>query len=292
MLIAADAELPDTEIERKPQPFLRWAGGKRWLVPKISRWLSGTEIGAFHEPFLGGGAVFFGLDLPGASHLSDMNDELIATYRAVRDDYATVSKLLEVWTNDEDVYYSVRSDQPDGLAARAARFIFLNHHSFNGIYRVNRQGKYNVPFGHRPRLYSPSLSTLAAAASKLSSARLTSGDFAEKLSIVQRRDLVFLDPPYATELSGGFVKYNPVTFSWSDQSRLQHALEAIRSKGAYFVLSNANDSQIQALFETTKTQEATVKVSRGNSIGGLKAPRGSVAELIFTNLPGALDDNS
>jgi DNA adenine methylase len=131
------------------RPLLRWAGGKRWLVPMVSELIANTEIQNYHEPFAGGAAVFFGLKINSKSYLSDLNVDLIDTYKAVRDEPDEVWRFLRKFRNTEDHYYGARSSEPRLSASHAARFIFLNHASFNGIYRVNLAGQYNVPFGYR-----------------------------------------------------------------------------------------------------------------------------------------------
>ena len=129
---------------------LRWAGGKRWLLPTIKMLVGPRQFSAYHEPFLGGASVFFGLRQFRKAYLRDSNAELIATYRAIRDHYAEIAARVLLYGNDPETYYAVRALAPEDKVERAARFLYLNHTSFNGIYRVNLDGVYNVPFGNRP----------------------------------------------------------------------------------------------------------------------------------------------
>jgi DNA adenine methylase len=135
---------------------VRWAGGKRWLLPTIKDLIGDTEITAYHEPFLGGASIFLGLSQFPKAHLGDMNAELIATFRVIRDHPERLGETARRHANDSETYYEVRESSPAGAVERASRFIYLNHTSFNGIYRVNLAGKYNVPFGGRRSPQIPS----------------------------------------------------------------------------------------------------------------------------------------
>ena len=130
-------------------PFLRWAGGKRWLVSYIAELTAPVRVRNYHEPFAGGAAVFFGTDFGGRSYLSDLNADLIETYAAVQDSPEDVWERLRQYRNTEEDYYAARAAKPRTPTNRAARFIFLNHTSFNGLFRVNLRGEYNVPFGYK-----------------------------------------------------------------------------------------------------------------------------------------------
>ncbi|GAA1001106.1 DNA adenine methylase [Nocardiopsis tropica] len=269
-------------------PFLRWAGGKRWLVPEVRNMLRNSEIGDYHEPFLGGGAMFFGLGVSGEAHLSDMNSDLIEMYRSVRDNHLSVHRYLEQYDNTADCYYEVRSNVPRGRYQRAARFIFLNHTSYNGIYRVNLNGKYNVPFGRRENPQIPSKSALAAASRRLREAHLWVEDFSSSVARISSNDLVFLDPPYTVaHNNNGFVKYNERLFSFDDQRRIRNYLDEVQRRGAYFILTNAAHDSIAELFGDIGRR---MVVHRRNSIGGGGAARGRADEYLFTNLREAHGD--
>ena len=144
-------------------PFLRWAGGKRWLVSHVGESTAHLKVRNYHEPFAGGAAVFFGIDFGGRSYLSDLNADLIETYAAVQTDPEAVWQRLRRYHNTEEDYYAARAARPRTSVNRAARFIFLNHTSFNGLYRVNLRGEYNVPFGYKPSDNRPDLELLMAA---------------------------------------------------------------------------------------------------------------------------------
>ena len=158
---------------------LRWAGGKRWLLPTIKKLVAVHEISGYHEPFLGGASVFLGSpDFPKA-FLRDSNAELIATYRAIRDHPAEIAEQVLSYGNDSKTYYEVRASSPTDKVDKAARFLYLNHTSFNGIYRVNLDGVYNVPFGNRPSPQIPTAEHLLKVSKRLKKATLAVGDFAK-----------------------------------------------------------------------------------------------------------------
>lgn len=264
-------------------PVLRWAGGKRWIVPLVADLIGDTEVQNYHEPFLGGAAVFFGLGLNGKAYLSDLNAELIETYTTIRDHPDQVWRFLKKYRNTKEDYYSARSSAPRKAGSRAARFIYLNHTSFNGIYRVNLAGAYNVPYGYRKWYNVPCYDDLLASSSRLRTAVLTSCDFAEAVEKVGPGDLVFLDPPYTvSHNNNGFVKYNNRLFSFSDQQRLSKAIDRIKELYGYYVLTNAAHESIAKLFGKG---DRLIETQRKNAVGGRTAARGMATEFLFTNLP-------
>jgi DNA adenine methylase len=263
----------------------RWAGGKRWLIPTVEELTSETEIGAYHEPFLGGASVFLGLPPFPKAFLRDANAELIATFGAIRDHPEQIAEHAREHANDEDSYYEVRASDPKEKIARAARFLYLNHTSFNGIYRVNLDGVYNVPFGHGRTARLPTADHLREVSARLKKAKLNVGDFEGCVKQVNAGDLVFLDPPYTVAHNhNGFVKYNQRLFSFDDQRRLSELVDEIKKRGAYYILANAAHQSIAELFAKGDRQ---IETNRRNSIGGNNAARGSATEYLFTNLNSA-----
>jgi DNA adenine methylase len=252
------------------------------LIPKLKDLIGDTEIGAYHEPFLGGASVFLGLAPFSKSYLSDTNAELIETFLAIRDHPKRVADQARGHANDEDTYYEVRASAPDGKIARAARFLYLNHTSFNGIYRVNLDGVYNVPFGHGRNACIPTADHLREVSDRLGKATLRTSDFANCIDRVSAGDLVFLDPPYTVAHNhNGFIKYNQQLFSFEDQARLSDLVDEIKKRGAYYILANAAHSSIAELFAKG---DPLIETSRRNAIGGSNAARGSATEYLFTNL--------
>lgn len=244
--------------------------------------IRGKQLRDYHEPFLGGASIFLGLPAFSKSYLRDTNRELIDTYRAIRDQPLQLAEAVSSFENTAESYYRVRASTPRTRLERAARFVYLNHTSYNGIYRVNLQGVYNVPFGGRPAPQIPTAEHLLRVAARLKRARLDAGDFAGGLRRVQPGDLVFLDPPYTVAHNhNGFVKYNQRLFSFDDQRRLRAAIDEIKARGAFYILTNAAHESIRELFDCG---DRVMETNRRNSIGGVNAARGSATELLFTNL--------
>ena len=269
----------------KVKPFLRWAGGKTWLVDRLSKIIDIDTYEAYYEPFLGGGSVFFELNPKKEVYLSDINDDLISTYQSIKIAPDDVWRILSSYQNTEADYYFIRSQNPSNPIERAARFIYLNHTSFNGLYRVNRAGKYNVPYGKRKTI-GYNKNTILAASERLQNVVLSVGDFASILNNVKKGDFVFLDPPYVVANDvNGFIQYNQHLFSLEDQKRLNDIIEKIRNTGAYYLLTNARHDTIKEIFQ--KQGDSTIILSRNSAIGGKKAFRGVTEEFLFTNIPEA-----
>lgn len=268
---------------KKTQPFLRWAGGKNWLVPTVAILIEGLSFGNYHEPFLGGGSVFFSIETNKKSYLSDLNAELIETYSAVRDCPERVIEIMQGMNSSEEAYYKIRSWSPTDICEKAARFIFLNQTSFNGIYRVNLKGEYNVPYGFRDFNYD--YNRIVSASKKLKKTLLRNGDFGKTKNKIKSGDLVFLDPPYTVSHNhNGFIEYNQKIFSFEDQIRLSKFIDEISSRGAFYILTNAAHEAIIDIFNHDCTM---LEVSRSSVIGGKNAKRKKVSELVFTNIPNA-----
>lgn len=263
---------------------LRWAGGKRWLIPVQRDLLAGVEVKQYHEPFLGGGAVFLGLQPFDTAFLGDTNAELVEAFEAIRGSPDEVAEQAHALGNNEETYYRVRSSRPATTIARAARFLYLNHTSFNGIYRVTLTGVYNVPFGRREWTNVPSAEHLRQVSDRLKRTTLRVADIDHCIQAVRPSDLVFLDPPYTVaHNNNGFVKYNQHPFSFDDQVRLSRLVDSIKEAGAHYILTNAAHPSIAKLFEKGDQRRET---RRRNSLGGVNAVRGEATEYLFTNLGG------
>jgi DNA adenine methylase len=185
------------------------------------------------EPFLGGGAMFFAL-CPERALLADLNKELIDVFRTVRDEVDSVIKALRPLKNNEDTYYAIRASKPRNAAMKAARFIYLNKTCFNGLYRVNTRGEFNVPFGrHGAQLVICDERQLRAASEALAATDFDSADFGATVRRARAGDLVYFDPPYTTaHTNNGFIEYNQRVFSWADQRRLARVAlsESLRTR--------------------------------------------------------------
>ena len=265
----------------RAKPFLRWAGGKSWLIKHLANFLPEEGFNAYHEPFLGGGSIYFHL-LPKKAFLSDLNNELIETYKQIKTNVEAVILELKKFENNESCYYRVRNEKYIDPTKSAAKFIYLNQTSFNGIYRVNLNGEYNVPFGYRSKdFFEPDNLRLASLA--LKKVQLEQGDFRNSLKNIKEKDLVFLDPPYTvTHNNNGFIKYNKKLFDLDSQHSLSGYIDEVKSKGAYYVLTNAAHDEIERIFK--KENDRVVEIDRASLIGGKNAKRGQYSELIITNI--------
>jgi DNA adenine methylase len=261
------------------EPLFRWPGGKRWLVPQLLR-LVPNAIGTYHEPFFGGGALFFA-QRPASAVLSDANRELIETYRTIRDSPADVADRLRGFPRDRDGYYLVRASRPTRAADRAARFIYLTTMAFSGIHRVNKRGEFNVPYGGRKYPGLGTEGSLVSYAAALMGARLEAQDFETALGVAVAGDFVYLDPPYTVAHgNNGFVRYNERIFSWKDQQRLASVAASLDRAGCHVVVSNAVHSSIQQLYSGFRS----IPVSRRSLIAADPARRLVTDEVVFTNV--------
>ena len=273
---------PVDQTQEALSPFLKWAGGKRWFVRHHAD-LFPTTYNRYFEPFLGGGAVYFHLQ-PQQAVLNDVNPEVIAAYQAIKEHWVGLKRSLPYHQRyhdaDDDYYYTVRARTPATLVQQASRMIYLNRTCFNGIYRVNRQGEFNVPRGSKDSVLMDT-DNFKSMAALLATADLRVGDFEEIIDEAGEDDLVFADPPYTVRHNlNGFIKYNEVLFSWADQERLARALKRAAARGAKVVATNANHHSVRSLYESWDflTRSAT----RFSQISADGASRKQFEELIIT----------
>jgi DNA adenine methylase len=259
-------------------PLLKWAGGKRWLAPKL-RELAPVKYDHFIEPFLGGAATFFAL-APSKAFLSDTNADLIDCYRAIAEDWSAVVRQLghHQRNHDDDYYYQVRGSNPRTPASRASRFIYLNRTCWNGLYRVNLRGEFNVPKGTKTAVLMRS-DNFPAAAALLRRAKLSTSDFERTVDRAGRHDFVFVDPPYTVRHNNnGFIKYNEKLFSWGDQERLRDAVLRAQKRGAKVLVSNADHKSVRDLY---KGVGEILTVPRSSVIAGSSENRRATTELLI-----------
>ena len=246
-----------TDLAAYPSPFLKWAGGKRRLLPDILAAFP-AEFGRYYEPFLGGGATLLHMlsERRGTACLaSDSNPELISTYEAIRDGVEGVIRLMEEHaarydTGPKEYYYAVRDDEPSGRDERAARMLFLNRTCFNGLYRVNSRGKFNVPFGGRLRLNLVNAAKLRAASALLSSPDLSiaCADFEDAVAGASAGDLVYFDPPYQPVSATSFTHYAQADFGGGDFARLAAMCRDLDRMGCHVLLSNSDTPEVRRQF--------------------------------------------
>jgi DNA adenine methylase len=229
-------------------PLLKWPGGKRKLVNQITR-LFPLKYGKYFEPFLGGGALFFKL-LPTDAYLSDQNPELMNAYIQVKNAPGRVINELKKWRNTEKGYYRVRALEPSNRYQRAARLIYLCTLSFNGIYRQNLHGEFNVPYSFKTHLNPCDEEKIHKVSESLCNITLQESDFGSAISKARSGDLAYFDPPYTVAHgNNGFVKYNAKIFSWEDQVRLAKAARLLGDRGCSVYVSNADHESIHALYK-------------------------------------------
>lgn len=260
-------------------PFLKWAGGKRWLtqhplfvIPKFK--------GRYIEPFLGSASIFFHLR-PNRSILSDVNAELVETYNAIRGEAALVLRHLKHHAKNHNTqyYYRTRDDyKPSTPASRAARFLYLNRTCWNGLYRVNLKGKFNVPKGTKTNVLLNS-DNFDAIAGALRRARIRCSDFEPIIDLAGEGDFVYADPPYTVRHNlNGFIKYNETLFSWNDQIRLKDAVARAKCRGANVIISNANHKSVLELYQGLAK---AISIQRASVISGSEQGRGITSELLI-----------
>jgi DNA adenine methylase len=236
----------------KPYPFVKWAGGKSQLL-RILKLFVPENYDTYIEPFLGGGALFFSL-MPQKAIVNDINQELINAYLVIRDKVSDLIESLKKHKNDMEYFYKIRRLDPKTLSdiERASRFIYLNKTCYNGLYRENSKGEFNVPFGKykNPKILDEE--NLIAISEYLNSADITilNKDYKEVCSMAKKGDFVYLDPPYyPVSKTSSFTKYSKYDFTEKDQIELSHVFKELDRKGCYVMLSNSNTDFIKNLYK-------------------------------------------
>lgn len=259
------------------RPFVKWAGGKTQLLPELLRRVP-QSFNRYYEPFLGGGALFFALQ-PAHAILGDINAELIQLYGIVRDDVDALITELREYRYEREFYYRIRAQQPEELppVRRAARTLYLNRTCFNGLYRVNRNGKFNVSFG---RYRSPTICDaprLRAASRALQGHDIACRSYDDTVASAQRGDFVYLDPPYhPVSETANFTSYTSHGFSEDDQRKLADVFTRLVELGVHCLLTNSDCSLTRELY--AEHQLELVQARRSISRHG--AGRGKVGEVV------------
>ena len=269
------AKINNAGSENPGRPLLKWTGGKRALAPEITPLLAGYD--RYFEPFLGGGAVFFQLR-PKNSVLSDLNPELVNCYEATKNCPEELIDKLKRLNNSEETYYKIRAAAPRTKISRAARFIYLCALSFNGIYRVNLSGKFNVPYGWKEHIDPCDARLIRSISSQLQSSEILCDDFEKSTLSAKAGDCVYFDPPYTVAHSNnGFVKYNEKIFSWKDQERLESLARKLASQGVRVVISNADHPSLRTLYEVFNVKT----IERWSKISAASTGRRKITECVF-----------
>jgi DNA adenine methylase len=259
-------------------PLLKWPGGKRKLLTHVVPLLPTTYC-RYIEPFFGGGALFFHL-LPKRALLCDLNERLIECYLAVRDRPHKVIDALRRLKNTEENYYEIRSSRRYTPHTRAAKLIYLCSLSFNGIYRENLLGTFNVPYGYKTNNVVFDPNQVLRASDALASATILVGDFETATSAAASGDMIYVDPPYTvTHGNNGFVKYNSRIFSWNDQMRLARECRRLATLGCHTIISNAAHHEIRALYRGFKI----LTIARPSVMAASSGARRTVEEFLVVS---------
>lgn len=263
------------------EPFLKWAGGKRWLVPMLAGNLPKYKI--YIEPFLGSGALFFAIEPPEAL-LSDSNPELINCYLRVKYDCKNVIAVLKTLKLSHRNFYWVRDqfNLEDDLIKKAAYFLFLNRTAWNGLYRVNQFGEFNVPIGTiKKNHFIYDAEHLLVASKLLKRAHIKCCDFERTLSKAEHGDFVYFDPPYVTShKNNGFIKYNRKLFRHSDELRLASCIHSLSQRKIFVLLSNAAHPLIKQYYDGDFFKN---EIERHSTIAASPLYRNKFKELLVSN---------
>lgn len=278
-LTSSSAALSAPSAPAPRRPFIKWVGGKRQLLPELTRYVPG-QFGNYFEPFVGGGALFFEL-APKAAVLADANRRLIRTYIGVRDSVEEVIARLRDYPHDEKFFYDLRDKNVDSGtdAEMAAWFIYLNKIGFNGLYRVNRQNRFNVPFGRHRNPNICDAPTLRACSAALAGTELLVADFEAAVEKAEAGDLVYFDPPYVPlSVTSSFTLYTSDGFGADAQRRLRDVALRLKKRGVHVLLSNSSAGFVRDLyrpdFEVTEVSATRLVNSNG-------ARRGAITELVI-----------
>lgn len=261
-------------------PLFKWPGGKRSLASRILSHAP-ASYARLVEPFCGGAAIFFA---SGANQgwLADANGDLINAYVQVRNRPIELARRLQTLDDSSATYYSVRSSRPRSDLGRAVRFLHLMTHSFNGIYRENSSGQFNVPYGDRRTKRKLTLERVLDASSALSVATLRHQDFRQTIAVAKKGDLLYVDPPYTVlHNNNGFVEYNQKLFSWADQVDLAACCKRAVRRGVFVIVSNADHGEVLDLYPDFIYHQ----VNRFSSISASAIARKRVSEALLIGCP-------
>jgi DNA adenine methylase len=272
------------DTKKLPKPFIKWAGGKRQLISELLR-LAPKEFNDYYEPFFGGGALFFELFSLGKLkhvYLNDFNFELINAYKVIKEKPLELIKELsrEKYENSSKVFYEIRAEKCVDPVKSAARFIYLNKTSFNGLYRVNSKGGFNVPFGRYKKPLILDKENILAVHVALQKDELSSTDFEVAVKNAKKGDFIYFDPPYQPlNKTSTFTSYTSKDFNEKDQERLMECFASLDKKGCYVMLSNSHTKFILDLYKNYNVH--TVMATR--LINCKSEKRGKIKEVVVTN---------
>ena len=275
----------------EPKPFVKWVGGKRQLMQDLENNFP-KQFSTYHEPFLGGGAVMFNLltKKPQLScNVSDFNSDLILAYVTIRDKLEKLIESLENHSknyhkNSTEYYYEVRKQEPKQQIEKVSRLLFLNKTCFNGLYRVNKKGQFNVPLGRytNPNIVNKENLTAVSKILQSKKIKISCRDFEAVLGDAKKGDLVYFDPPYQPVSStANFTSYTHRDFTEEDLERLAKLADQLHSKGCYVLLSNSNSKTVKDFFSKKYWKISSINVNRAINSNAQK--RTGHKEIIIKN---------
>lgn len=277
-------------LEEKPKPFVKWVGGKRQLLKQF-RLLNlyppanfDPKLNKYFEPFVGGGAVFFDL-LPEKAELSDLNEELVITYNVIKNDIDGLIKSLKKHKYEKEYYLKVRAKNPKELSnvEVASRFIYLNRTGFNGMYRVNSKGGFNVPFGRYNNPIICDEKNLRRVSKSLQKVSINHQDYKEVLKNAKKGDFIYFDPPYyPISKTASFTSYTAESFLEKEQTELRNTFAELHKRGCFVMLSNSDTPFINKIYSEIPSAKIT-KVEAGRAINSKGSKRGKITEVLVTN---------
>lgn len=278
--------MPRLTPNKLVRPFLKWAGGKRQLLPELFEHMP-NKYNSYYEPFIGGGALLFALQ-PKKAVISDSNQELISCYTVIRDSLDELIEDLRGHRNEEKYFYQIREwDRQDTfksktLVQKASRIIFLNKTCYNGLFRVNSQGQFNAPFG---RYKNPNIldeAVLKAVSSYLNAAEveILNQDFSKTVTNSKKNDFIYFDPPYdPVSNTASFTGYDINGFNKGEQKRLKETFDSLSKKGCKVMLSNAYTDFIRDLYKDYRC----IQVKATRAINSKASRRGKIDEILVKN---------
>jgi len=277
-----------TSFAIKARPFVKWVGGKRQLLRQFEALLPNNfnpNKNTYFEPFLGGGAVFFDLQ-PFNAVLSDINSELISTYQVIRDNVEDLISSLKKHRYKKEYYLKIRELEPSKLSKIevASRFIYLNRTCFNGMHRVNKKGKFNVPFGRYSKPKICDEENLRNANKVLQGVDIKLQKYENVLDLAKKGDFIYLDPPYyPLSKTSNFTSYNADCFLEKEQEKLRDVFLELDKKGCFVMLSNSDTDFIREIYSEKSEKIRIVPVQAGRSINSNASRRGKISELVILN---------
>lgn len=292
--VVVHAENPISQAEKivaeKAKPFVKWVGGKRQLLKQF------RDLGlyppekfdaiknTYYEPFVGGGAVFFDL-LPRNAVLSDLNNELVITYNVIKNDVEALIHSLKKHKNEKDYFLKIRAKGTKKLSdvEIASRFIYLNRTCFNGLYRVNRSGGFNVPFGDNKNPLICDVENLKKVSCALKNVQVKNQDYKEVLKKAKKGDFIYFDPPYyPVSKTASFTSYTADAFLDKEQMELRDVFVELHKRGCFVMLSNSDTPFINKIYSGIKGVKIN-KVFAGRAINSKGSGRGKITEVLITN---------